>query len=185
MKLDSVAAAASQNLTVVGNLPYGISSQILIKLIQSRSTVERAVLMFQKELAQRIGAEPGGRQYGRITAMLRYCADMRFLADIKASVFYPAPKVDSAVIEIKFKPTTIYGPHDETMLFRVIKAAFGNRRKTLKNALTAADLQIESPIALQALSAAGIDSTRRAETLTPSEFVALSVSLQKVIANGG
>jgi len=185
MKLDTVAAASSQNLTVVGNLPYGISSQILIKLIQSRSTVERAVLMFQKELAQRIGAEPGGRQYGRITAMLRYCAEIRFLADIKASVFYPPPKVDSAVIEIKFKPTTIYGPHDETMLFRVIKAAFGNRRKTLKNALTAADLQIESPIALQALSAAGIDSTRRAETLNPSEFVALSISLQKAMADQG
>ncbi len=183
MKLDTVAAAASQNLTVVGNLPYGISSQILIKLIQSRSTIERAVLMFQKELAQRIGAEPGGRQYGRITAMLRYCADIRFLADIKASVFYPPPRVDSAVIEIKFKPTTTYGPHDETMLFRVIKAAFGKRRKTLKNALAAADLQIESPIALQALLAAGIDPTRRAETLTPSEFVTLSISLQKVMEN--
>jgi 16S rRNA (adenine1518-N6/adenine1519-N6)-dimethyltransferase len=181
MKLETIAATTPQKLTVVGNLPYGISSQILVKLIQSRSTIERAVLMFQKELAQRIGAEPGGRQYGRISAMLRYCADIRFLADIKASVFYPPPKVDSAVIEIKFKPTTIYEPHDEDMLFKVIKAAFGNRRKTLKNALTAADLQIESPIALQALSEAGIDPTRRAETLDASEFVALSVSLQKVM----
>lgn len=181
MRLDTIDATSSRNLTVLGNLPYGISSQILIKLIQSRSTIERAVLMFQKELAQRIGAEPGGRQYGRITAMLRYCADIRFLADIKASVFYPPPKVDSAVIEIKFKPTKIYGPHDETMLFKVIKAAFGNRRKTLKNSLAAADLQIDAQSALQALSAAGIDPTRRAETLTPSEFVALSVSLQKIM----
>ena len=185
MKLDTIAATTSQDLTVVGNLPYGISSQILIKLIQSRSNIERAILMFQKELAQRIGAEPGGRQYGRITAMLRYCADIRFLADIKASVFFPPPKVDSAVIEIKFKPTTIYGPHDEDLLFKVIKAAFGNRRKTLKNALSAAGLQIESQMARQALSAAGIDPTRRAETLDPSEFVALSVSLKQAMAGTG
>jgi 16S rRNA (adenine1518-N6/adenine1519-N6)-dimethyltransferase len=183
MKLDTIAAIPPNKLTVVGNLPYGISSQILIKLIQSRNTIERAVLMFQKELAKRIGARPGGRQYGRITAMLQYCADIRFLADIKASVFYPPPKVDSAVIEIKFKPTTIYAPHDETMLFRVIKAAFGNRRKTLKNALVAAGLLIGPQMALQALSAAGIDPTRRAETMSPSEFVALSVSLQKVMEN--
>ena len=185
MKLDAIDETSLRNLTVVGNLPYGISSQILIKLIQSRNNIERAVLMFQKELAQRIGAEPGGRQYGRITAMLRYCADIRFLADIKASVFYPPPKVDSAVIEIKFKPTTVYGPHDEAMLFKVIKAAFGNRRKTLKNSLAAADLQIDAQIALQSLSAAGIEPTRRAETLTPAEFVALSVSLHQTMAGKG
>ncbi|MEE4264177.1 MAG: 16S rRNA (adenine(1518)-N(6)/adenine(1519)-N(6))-dimethyltransferase RsmA [Desulfobacteraceae bacterium] len=184
MDFDTLAAT-QKKLTAVGNLPYGISSQILIKLIQSRGTIDRAVLMFQKELAQRIAAQPGGRQYGRITAMLRYCADVRFLADIRASVFYPPPQVDSAVIEITFKPTSIYGPHDEAMLFRVIKAAFGNRRKTLKNALAAAGLHIDSQIALQALSAAGIDPTRRAETLHPSEFVALSVSLGKVMADRG
>ena len=181
MDLDTFAAT-QKKLTVVGNLPYGISSQILIKLLQSRSTIDRAILMFQKELAQRIAARPGGRQYGRITAMLRYCADIRFLADIRASVFYPPPQVDSAVIEITFKPTSIYGPHNETMLFRVIKAAFGNRRKTLKNALAAAELHIDSQIALQALSAAGIDPTRRAETLHPSEFVALEVSLREAMA---
>jgi len=185
MNLDTIADATVAKITAVGNLPYGISSQILIKLIQSRSKIDRAVLMFQKELAQRIAAQPGGRQYGRITAMLRYCADIRFLADIKASVFFPPPKVDSAVIEVKFKSTSQYGPHDETMLFRVIKAAFGNRRKTLKNSLTAAGLQIEPKTALQALSAAGIDPTRRAETLHPTEFVALSVSLGKVMADRG
>lgn len=184
MDFDTLAAT-QKKLTAVGNLPYGISSQILIKLIQSRGTLDRAVLMFQKELAQRIAAQPGGRQYGRITAMLRYCADVRFLADIRASVFYPPPQVDSAVIEITFKPTSIYGPHDEAMLFRVIKAAFGNRRKTLKNALAAAGLHIDSQIALQALSTAGIDPMRRAETLHPSEFVALSVSLGKVMADSG
>jgi 16S rRNA (adenine1518-N6/adenine1519-N6)-dimethyltransferase len=182
MDLHALIDTEATNLTVVGNLPYGISSQILIKLIHAREIVNRAIVMFQKELAQRITARPGGKLYGRITAMLRYCADIRFLADVKASVFYPPPKVDSAVIEIEFKDTSIYGPHDEAMLFRVIKAAFGNRRKTLKNALAAAGLQVDHRSIGQALSAAGIDPIRRAETLNPSEFVALSVSLQKAMA---
>jgi 16S rRNA (adenine1518-N6/adenine1519-N6)-dimethyltransferase len=138
--------------------------------------------MFQKELAQRIASKPGSKKYGRITAMLGYCADVRLLADVNASVFYPRPKVDSAVIEVTFKSTSIYGPHDETMLFNSIKAAFGNRRKTLKNALAAAGLNIDAHIARQALSNAGIDPTRRAETLTPAEFVALSNGLQKAMA---
>ena len=180
--LAACADAAATKLTVVGNLPYGISSQILIKLIHSRSAIQRAVLMFQKELAQRIAAKPGGKQYGRITAMLGYCADIRILADVSASVFYPQPKVDSAVIEVKFKPTSIYGPHNEAMLFRVIKAAFGNRRKTLKNALAGGELPIDAQLALQALNNAEIDPTRRAETLTPAEFVALSNGLQKAMA---
>ncbi len=177
MDLHTLTDTTAGRLTVLGNLPYGISSQILVKLIHSRDMIERAILMFQKELAQRLAARPGGKQYGRITAMLRYCADIRFLAEVKASVFYPPPKVDSAVIEIRFKPTSMYGPHDEAMLFRVIKAAFGNRRKTLKNALAAAGLQIDSETILQALSSSGIEPTRRAETLDPSEFVALSISL--------
>jgi 16S rRNA (adenine1518-N6/adenine1519-N6)-dimethyltransferase len=175
MDLHAITDTAGEKITVIGNLPYGISSQILIKLIQSRSAIERTVLMFQKELAQRI------RDYGRITAMLRYCADIRILANIKASVFYPQPKVDSTVIEARFKSTAMYGPHDETMLFAVIKAAFGNRRKTLKNALAASGLGIDSQSALEALKSAGIDPSRRAETLKPVEFVSLEISLRKAM----
>jgi len=139
--------------------------------------------MFQKELAQRICARPGGKEYGRITAMLRYCAEIRTLLTVKAAAFYPPPKVDSAVVEIKFKPTTDYGPHDEAMLFAVIKAAFGNRRKTLKNALTASGLSIDSQTALGALSAARIDHSRRAETLEPGEFVTLEICLREAMAH--
>jgi len=179
MDLHAITDTIGRKITVVGNLPYGISSQILVKLIQSRNVVERTILMFQKELAQRLTAQPGGRDYGRITAMLRYCADIRILANIKASVFYPPPKVDSTVIEARFKSTLIYGAHDETMLFAVIKAAFGNRRKTLKNALTASGLGIDSQTALKALDSAGIDPSRRAETLKPAEFVSLEICLRE------
>lgn len=181
MNLDAIAETIGTKITVVGNLPYGISSQILVKLIQSRSCLDRTILMFQKELAQRISAQPGGRDYGRISAMLRYCADIQKLANIRASVFYPPPKVDSTVIEIRFKSTAIYGPHDEAMLFDVIKAAFGNRRKTLKNALVASDLRIDPQTALNALGSAGIDPSRRAETLRPAEFVSLQISLRKAM----
>lgn len=181
MDLLALADKAGGKFTVFGNLPYGISSQILIKLIQSRSAIERAVLMFQRELAHRIIAQPGGKNYGRITAMLRYCADIKPLVNVRASVFYPPPKVDSSVIETRFKSTKVYGFHDEVMLFAVIRAAFGNRRKTLKNALAASALRIDSQTALEALNSAGIDSSRRAETLGPEEFVSLEISLRKAI----
>ena len=181
--LSRFTASADHKITVIGNLPYNISSQVLIKLIQSRHDFNRAIFMFQKELAQRIAARPGGKAYGRITAMLRYCAEIKTLLNVKASAFYPQPKVDSAVIEVKFKPTTDYGSHDETMLFAVIKAAFGNRRKTLKNALAASGLPIDSQIALKALSSAGIDHSRRAETLEPSEFVNLQICLKEAMVD--
>jgi len=179
--LGRFTASADRKITVIGNLPYNISSQVLIKLIQARHDFNRAIFMFQKELAQRIAARPGGREYGRITAMLRYCAAIRPLLNVRASAFYPQPKIDSAVIEIEFKPTTVYGPHDEAMLFAVIKAAFGNRRKTLKNALAASGLPIDSQTARQALSATGIDHSRRAETLEPGEFVTLEICLREAM----
>ena len=180
--LHAIAEKDPEKLTVIGNLPYGISSQILIKLIQSRSVVERAVLMFQKELAQRLMAQPGSREYGRITAMLRYCADIRILTNVKSTVFYPPPKVDSTVIEIKFTPTTADEVHDEVMLFSVIKAAFGNRRKTLKNALSAGAFHINSQQIAEALESAGIDPSRRAETLEPFELVSLANCLKEAMA---
>ena len=180
--LRKFADSAGHKITVIGNLPYNISSQILIKLIKSRHCFNRAIFMFQKELAQRISARPGGKQYGRITAMLRYCAEIKTLLTVKAGAFYPPPKVDSAVIEINFKLATDYGSHDETKLFAVIKAAFCNRRKTLKNALTASSLPVDSQTAMQALASAGIDPSRRAETLEPAEFVSLEISLREAMA---
>lgn len=184
MNLLQLAESEEDKITVIGNLPYNISSQVIIKLIHSRHKFERAIFMFQKELAQRIAARPGGKQYGRITALLRYCSDIRTLLSVDASAFYPPPKVDSAVIEINFKPTTGYATHDEAMLFDVIKAAFGNRRKTLKNALAASGLRINSQIALQALLSAGIDPSRRAETLEPADFIALEICLRKLMDKG-
>jgi 16S rRNA (adenine1518-N6/adenine1519-N6)-dimethyltransferase len=183
LKVDihALAKKLDRQIIVTGNLPYNISSQILIQLIHARKHVKRAILMFQKELARRITATPGNKDYGRLTVMLGYCAEIKSIANMTASLFYPVPKVDSEVVEVNFKISREYPPHDETMLFQVIKAAFGNRRKTLRNSLSASGLHIEPQIARQALIAAKIDPTRRAETLTVSEFVTLQSCLAQVL----
>jgi 16S rRNA (adenine1518-N6/adenine1519-N6)-dimethyltransferase len=179
--IHSLAKKKDHRLIVMGNLPYNISSQVLIQLIESREHVNRSILMFQKELARRITASPGSKDYGRLTVMLSYCAEIKSIATIAPSLFYPAPKIDSEVVEVNFNISRAYAPHDETMLFQVIKAAFGNRRKTLKNALSASSLHLDPKIAQRALTAAGIDPGRRAETLDAADFVALQICLAEVL----
>ena len=180
LKIDikSVAENVGQKMVVMGNLPYNISSQILVQLIKSREALTKAVFMLQKELAQRITAQPGCKDYGRLTVMLGYCSDIKKIADVKASLFFPKPKVDSEVLEFRFKKTLEYPVNDEAFFFSVIKAAFGNRRKILKNALAASALNIDANTAKNMLQRSGIDPFRRAETLTLEEFVKLSNNLE-------
>ena len=179
--LQELVQKSDRPLIVTGNLPYNISSQVIVQLIEARRLVKHAILMFQKELARRITAKPGKKDYGRLTVMLAYCADIKSIATVNASLFYPAPKVDSEVVEINFNVNRQYPPHDEVMLFQVIKAAFGNRRKTLKNALSASGLRIAPEVARQALISAGIDPGRRAETLEVAEFIDLQISLARIL----
>ena len=172
--LASLAGPEPLKLVVIGNLPYNISSQVVVKLIQERQRVDRAVLMFQKELAQRLCAGPGTKVYGRLSVTLQYCADLTPLFDVRAAQFHPRPKVDSAVLGIKFK-SRIHRPVDDERLFtRVVQAAFGQRRKTLRNALSSGLLPLDASAAVHALEASGIDPRRRAETLSVQEFVTLS-----------
>lgn len=163
---------------VAGNLPYNISSQVLVKLIENRRFIKKAVLMFQKELADRLMASPGKKDYGRITAMLQYCAQIKPLAVLKPKSFLPPPQIDSTVVEIDFMDELPYPAHDEQWLFRVIKGSFGNRRKTLKNSLSASDIGLSAAEAAAVLEQSGINPERRGETLTPAEFVTLSIGLQ-------
>ncbi len=183
LKIDikTLAENATKKIIVIGNLPYSISSQILIQLINTRKSVNKAILMFQKELAQRITAQPDCKDYGRLTVMLRYCADIKRLAEVKASLFFPRPKVDSEVLEIIFNNIIKYPAKDELFLFKVIKAAFSKRRKTLKNSLLGSELHMDAKTVVQVLKNADIDPSRRAETLTVQEFVKLSNCLGDVI----
>jgi 16S rRNA (adenine1518-N6/adenine1519-N6)-dimethyltransferase len=168
-----IAGYEKENLVVIGNLPYNISSQVLFYLIDSRDVVDRAVLMFQKELAQRLLAKPGTKDYGRLSVMLQYFADIKRIASVSAHLFVPKPKVDSEVILIEFKKIIENPVADENVLSEIVKAAFGKRRKTLKNALGDSSLKKDSETINLILAEAGILPTRRAETLSVSEFVKL------------
>lgn len=162
---------------VMGNLPYNISSQIVIWLIKARKFVDRAVFMFQKEMAERIAAGVGSKDYGRLSAVVQYCAEIETLAQVEAGLFFPRPKVDSQVIAIDFTKTISLLAHDEDFLFAVIKAAFGQRRKTLKNSLSNNLSDITTDVIMQSFEKTGIDPSRRAETLSVDEFVLLSNTL--------
>lgn len=163
-----------QSFVVAGNLPYNISSQALLVLIANRAYIRRAVLMFQQELADRLTASPGNKAYGRITAMLRYAAHVHPLFQAGPECFYPRPAVGSMVLGVDFNKTPEIRAENEAFLFKVIKAAFGQRRKTLKNALAGSELRLNPDFAQNMLELAGIDSQRRAETLTETEFAELS-----------
>jgi 16S rRNA (adenine1518-N6/adenine1519-N6)-dimethyltransferase len=172
--LEEIAKRFGVSLKVIGNLPYHISSQVLIRLIRFRRVIDAAFLMFQKEVAERLLAEPGIKRYGRLSVLIQYCASVRPLLSVSASAFFPKPKVDSQVLRMAFLHPVPFQASSEELLFQVVGAAFGKRRKTLKNALSGSNLGLEHERVLGALQLAGIDPKRRAETLSVKEFVALS-----------
>jgi len=163
-------------ITVCGNLPYHIAAPLLFRVLEARSVVRCAVVMIQKEMADRIVAPPGGKAYGALGVMIRTYADVRAIAKVSAGSFVPPPKVDSTVI--KLVPLPGAGPRvpiaDERHYSHVVHAAFGQRRKTLRNALRAA---FEDAAVDAALGATGIDGTRRGETLDIAEFGRLAAAL--------
>jgi len=158
---------------VMGNLPYHISSQIIVKLIKERHGIDQAIVMLQKEMADRIQSPPGSKSYGRLSVMLQYCAWIKPLITISGQAFFPRVKVDSQVIQIDFRDTIEQPVNDERQLFSVVKAAFGKRRKTIGNALRSG-LSCGSELITTGLQQADIDPMRRAETLSVQEFVGLT-----------
>jgi 16S rRNA (adenine1518-N6/adenine1519-N6)-dimethyltransferase len=181
LEWEPLVRSLDKPLVVMGNLPYNISSQIIVMLIRERQRVDRAVLMFQKELADRLVAGPGSKTYGRLSVMLQYCADLARLRTVSAKMFYPKPKVDSALLGIQFKAQIDPLAADEKLLAGVVQAAFGQRRKTMHNALSAGLLPLGKSAADVVLNASHIDPRRRAETLSVEEFVALANQVQKYI----
>ena len=145
-----------------------------VKLIEERQYVDRAILMFQKELADRLCAGPGTKTYGRLSVRLQYSADLTPLMHIGASQFHPRPKVDSAVLGIKFKRRIDHAVNDEHLFAKVVQAAFGQRRKNLRNALSSGLLELDRATVEEMLGLADIDHGRRAETLSVDEFVTLT-----------
>ena len=176
MKLDLAALLrekfGDRPVAVCANLPYYITSPILMKLLESRLPVTGITVMVQKEAAQRLCARPGTREAGAVTLAVQYYAQAETLFSVSRGSFMPAPNVDSAVIRLTVRPEPPCAVQDEQQLFRLIRAGFGQRRKTLPNSLSAAGFSRDAIQA--ALAAGGIAPTARAEELTLEQFAVLS-----------
>ncbi len=165
-----LGSLGDEPLSVVGNLPYNISTPLLFHLLDQRQHLRAATLMFQKEVAARIAASPGSKRYGVPSVLCQRVAAVTYCFEVPRGCFYPAPRVDSAVIRLEMKEPAMTEGSVEGMT-RVVKAAFSARRKTLRNALGSS---YPADRVAAALEGAGIDPKRRAETLSVQEFKELS-----------
>lgn len=182
MKLDLQNIIAREfgglKTVICANLPYYITSPVLMKLLESRLPAESITVMVQKEAADRICALPGTRECGAVTLAVWYYSIPKKLFSVSRGSFMPAPKVDSAVIKLDIRKSPPVEVRDEKAMFRLIRAAFAQRRKTLANSLTAAGLTREQTISL--LDKAGIPRQSRAEQLTLEQFAILANQMPDV-----
>jgi 16S rRNA (adenine1518-N6/adenine1519-N6)-dimethyltransferase len=167
--------AGYQKVSVVANLPYYVTTPILMKLLEERLPLEHIVVMIQKEVADRIAAKPGTKDYGSLSVAAQFYAEAEVAMVVPASVFIPKPNVDSAVIKLTIREKPVVQVEDEDLFFRVVRACFAQRRKTLLNnlmsGLFAKDQKEE---VIQLLGRVEIDPTRRGETLSIEEFARLA-----------
>lgn len=158
-------------LKVVGNLPYYITTPIIFKLFDYRQYISDIVIMVQKEVAQRIIALPGGKDYGILSCTVQFYAKPQILFYIKKGLFYPQPEVDSALVRLEVLKQPSVSVTSEEKFLKLIKTAFNQRRKTLVNSLCSkSGLGLIKNEALDILQKSGIDPARRAETLSLEEF---------------
>lgn len=166
------------SIAVCSNLPYYITSEIIMKLLESGLQITSVTVLIQKEAAVRLTSKPGSEQYGAITAAVNYYAKSEKLFTVGPGNFIPRPKVDSAVLRLTPYSEPAVKVNDVKLFFRLIRAAFGNRRKTLSNALSSALKDSFSKEAiLTALEDSHVDPIRRGETLTLEEFARIADNL--------
>lgn len=164
---------AGMRVVVCANLPYYITSPVIMYLLESRIPIDAVTVMVQKEAAARLCAPVGSRDAGAVTVAVNYYADAKKLFDVSAGSFMPAPKVDSSVIRLDIRPDPPVEISDEKFFFRVVKAAFGQRRKTASNSLNAG-LGIPKDKINAAIEAAGLPASVRAESLDMENLARLS-----------
>lgn len=164
---------AGMEVVVCANLPYYITSPVVMTLLESRLPIRAATVMVQKEAARRICAPPGTRESGAISAAAWYYSIPQVLFPVARGSFYPAPEVDSAVIRLDIRQSPAVTTEDEPTLFRVIRGAFSQRRKTVLNALSPA-LELPKAEASAMLEQAAVPSSARAEELTLEQFAAIA-----------
>lgn len=164
---------SGMEVVVCANLPYYITSPVIMKLLEERLPIKTITVMVQKEAADRLCAPLGTRQSGAVTVAVNYYAEAKMLFKVSAGSFMPPPKVDSAVIRLDIRPEAAVDVKDEKILFTVIKAAFAQRRKTLLNALSNS-LKYDKKQVTEILNNCGIPLTARAEQLTLKDFAAIA-----------
>jgi 16S rRNA (adenine1518-N6/adenine1519-N6)-dimethyltransferase len=178
VRLDYAALAARVGggpVAVVGNLPYHLTSPILFSILDQQPHVARAVFLVQREVAERLAADPGTKDWGLLSVLLQQVAEVTIARKVPPGAFHPPPKVDSAVVRVAFRPA-VHAPNDAGRFRALVKAGFAQRRKVLANALSAAKIAPPEDLA-RALATAGIDGRRRGETLTVAEWVSLERAL--------
>ena len=179
LKLDINALIAEKNngkpIKVVANLPYYITTPIIMELLERRMNVTSITVMVQKEVADRMQAKPKTKDYGALTAAVQYYSDAEINFIVPPGYFMPRPNVDSAVITLKIKHGNTFNVKDENLMFGIIKAAFGQRRKTLLNGLNnLAKLNLSKEELTASLTELGVDERIRGEALSVEQFAALS-----------
>lgn len=163
----------ADKIYLVANLPYHITTPIIMKFLEENLPIHKIIVMVQKEVALRMSAEPCSKDYGALTVNLNTFADMRILFDIDPSSFMPMPKVDSSVIEIAIKEEKPIADADRDFFLKLVKAAFHSRRKKLANSVNLA-IGIPKEKVQAGLAAIGKDIEARAETLSPTDFIELA-----------
>lgn len=172
LQVDIMQTVGVDEFKVCANLPYYITTPIIFALLEKRMPMERLVAMVQKEVAERMAAKPGGKDYGALSVAIQYYTEPEIAFIVPPSSFIPAPSVDSAVIVCKRREKPPVEVCDEALFFRVVKAAFSLRRKMLNNSLK--NMGIKGEQVAKWLELAGVDGKRRAETLSLEDFAALT-----------
>ncbi|KQL51620.1 MULTISPECIES: 16S rRNA (adenine(1518)-N(6)/adenine(1519)-N(6))-dimethyltransferase RsmA [Bacillaceae] len=172
----------TEHIHVVANLPYYVTTPILMKLLEDRLPLKSITVMIQAEVADRIAASPSSKEYGALSIAAQYYSDAKKRLHVPASVFVPAPRVDSAVLKLTIREKPLVHVTDEAWFFKVFHACFANRRKTIINNLVHNLVGKENKaLAQQGLERATIDPMRRGETLSIEEFAALSNELDQLL----
>jgi len=175
--VETLGLSPGETFKVVANLPYYITTPIIMTLLEQRLPIERLVTMVQKEVAVRMTARPGSKDYGALSIAVQYFTEPRMVMDVPPRAFLPAPEVRSTVVACTIRDVPRVQPLDERFFFRLTRAAFGQRRKTLLNALTGAGLSKDAIRA--ALFAAEISENARGEQLSIEAFACLADAFQR------
>ena len=158
-----------KRISVAANLPYYITTPVITRLLEEKLPINNIVVMVQKEVAQRLCALPGGKDYGAITLLCRYFTSPEIITNVKAGLFVPPPKVDSAVVRLKMLDAPAVSVKSEDMFFKTVRFAFAQRRKTLMNCLSSG-FGIPKDELSDIFEKANIEPSRRGETLSIEEF---------------